>query len=895
MTAVSQVLDDDNVHVQELKRLFLSSNADENQCLSADGLYILCEQLKLSAYAKSITEKNFKERFVSYLPEIIDVSSGTIDPLLKNSLEAARALGFGEGQRLSRYETRLLCENTPELVELSVVDINSLFERADVDHSGHISLQQFLTQYRHQKRLSAEVHFIADSFISSLNLFEALDSTSSGSVDSHDLLEYWNKAGLRVDEGIAVLKEAGQPMGGSINSIFLSGFLERKLSKAISEAPVSVKAAVIALHSCIDNLRCVVREGESRAEHLYKQLQLGNQRRTLLIEELEHNQISIEQGYERRLRETEERYRSRCMQMEDKFRLDKREIQHQVEQLEEELSRLRQVETSTKNKVMLLERQNFRLLEENREQSETLSQMQHLNRQLRLELNKASFGRAVHPRPVEENSQLIMYKQKLEIVVSHNKRLRERIRNLTASQKNSSDREPLTKTWSNAFRNQVMLIHKRRLAKGDTLSEMDSEPESIFVRHRRRRLLKRKERRLRHECVASRLVQNSDETDSSKTHRKGSTSRRFGSELNSIRDEHKKELVAVRQTAAKTLSDALMDQQKQLTLQLARERRNWEVRLLSEKNRLEKSFAEEKLKLVRRLQEDFDFELQRISSIMSRKDSGSACDHYKRQIKILESSLESQKKVYEMRMMELRDRFKYSTRTHSDTFVQQKNATTFLALFEKNRNTSLSPSKVPDTFSSARSCFGAGKGGHTTEHPCHLVASKTTDQCEKCGIAAARLRELYYSVISDQSIAESGIEDLGSSAGSVIDDRAVLRREVQKLKGRLSATKDKLHELRFLFSVPPSPLSTTAAANDGEEASLKSSTFHVEEGSNVNEKLENENVMLEARLLESQHLIRTLVEQYNMQLDETARVGAILRDVYLQSNLTHDVPQRAPN
>lgn len=53
-------------------------------------------------------------------------------------------------------------------------------------------------------------------------------------------------------------QEAGQPAGGIINSIFLSGFLERELSRTISEAPVSVKAAVIALHSCIDNLRYIV-------------------------------------------------------------------------------------------------------------------------------------------------------------------------------------------------------------------------------------------------------------------------------------------------------------------------------------------------------------------------------------------------------------------------------------------------------------------------------------------------------------------------------------------------------------------------------------------------------------------------------------------------------------
>lgn len=63
----------------------------------------------------------------------------------------------------------------------------------------------------------------------------------------------------------------------------------------------------------------------------------------------------------------------------------------------------------------------------------------------------------------------------------------------------------------------------------------------------------------------------------------------------------------------------------------------------------------------------------------------------------------------------------------------------------------------------------------------------------------------------------------------------------------------------------------------------------------MNEKLESENVILEARLLESQHLIKTLVEQYNMQLDETARVGAILRDVYLQTNIPLDVSQTAPS
>uniref|UniRef100_A0A1I7X0Z9 EF-hand domain-containing protein n=1 Tax=Heterorhabditis bacteriophora TaxID=37862 RepID=A0A1I7X0Z9_HETBA len=206
MTSSDHTLDDDNTHVQELKRC---------------GIFNTLFFIKLGVV------------YNSYL------------------------------NRLTRYEARLLCENTPDLDQLSVIDINGLFERADADRTGRISVQQFLAQYRLQKRLSAEVHFIADSYVSSLNLFEALDPTNSGTIDCQDLMEYWSKAGLRIDEGLAVLM-----------------------------APVAVKWI----------LMCTIREVESRAEHLHKQLQIANQRRTLLIEELEHNQLSIEQGYEKRLR-----------------------------------------------------------------------------------------------------------------------------------------------------------------------------------------------------------------------------------------------------------------------------------------------------------------------------------------------------------------------------------------------------------------------------------------------------------------------------------------------------------------------------------------------------------------------------------------------------------------
>lgn len=48
----------------------------------------------------------------------------------------------------------------------------------------------------------------------------------------------------------------------------------------------------------------------------------------------------------------------------------------------------------------------------------------------------------------------------------------------------------------------------------------------------------------------------------------------------------------------------------------------------------------------------------------------------------------------------------------------------------------------------------------------------------------------------------------------------------------------------------------------------------------VVERLESEKLLLESRLSESQALIKNLVEQYKTQLDESQRLGNILKDVH---------------
>lgn len=44
-------------------------------------------------------------------------------------------------------------------------------------------------------------------------------------------------------------------------------------------------------------------------------------------------------------------------------------------------------------------------------------------------------------------------------------------------------------------------------------------------------------------------------------------------------------------------------------------------------------------------------------------------------------------------------------------------------------------------------------------------------RCEKCDITESRLREIYHTLVGDKAVVESGIEDVGSSAGSQTDVR----------------------------------------------------------------------------------------------------------------------------
>lgn len=116
-----------------------------------------------------------------------------------------------------------------------------------------------------------------------------------------------------------------------------------------------------------------------------------------------------------------------------------------------------------------------------------------------------------------------------------------------------------------------------------------------------------------------------------------------------------------------------------------REKKQFDERLGSEKNSMERQFAEEKMKLMNRLQEDFDTELKRIASMVNRPENAATVEQYRRQIKQLESNLEGQKNSYEKRLIELRDKYRNTVRAQTSSYIIDKNTTNFISLIEKYR------------------------------------------------------------------------------------------------------------------------------------------------------------------------------------------------------------------
>uniref|UniRef100_A0A8R1TU56 EF-hand domain-containing protein n=1 Tax=Onchocerca volvulus TaxID=6282 RepID=A0A8R1TU56_ONCVO len=903
----TSVLDDENFHIKELNRIFLSCAKNGATHLDASGLQDLCIQLNLSSFADVILERIlsgctivdftiFKERFLQLLPDIISVT--TIAENLENNAEKNLSkLGIEPHGFLTRCEARILCKNTPELNSLGVFEIDELFDQADTNHMGHITLAQFLTQYYMQKQLSEEVNFITETFVSSVNLFEALDPSNTGTIRCQELLEHWRACGISIEQGLYVLKLFGQPLEGTVNAISLSSNLEQQLGNlaAAPTASIIIRVALLSLHAFIDHIRCSLKEAELRAEHFHKQYQQANQRHVLLIEELEQNQLSVEQAYEQRFRSSDERYRTKISQIEERFSQEKKDLLTELEKAEEELARFRKNESSYRTRLQLLERQCTRITEEAKELSEAMQQLEQMNRHLRSELNKA-----LQPRTMEETQPTMMMRHRVELLIAHNKRLREKIEELISNGKKRNGHlntvEPLYSHWTSMFRLEILALKRRREGKPiDTLSEMESEPESIFMRSRKRRMLKVKERKRRHDRIA-RVIENSSSNEwvanarrdkerasdvgLNKKLKQALMEDQQDSMIEQIKEQHRKEIAALMHSANKTLADALTDQQRQITLRqllfFEKERRQFQIKLVTERNILERKFAEEKMKMIDRLQatfcEEFECELSRLKTVMSPPVSDDsrlfahACEQDNGESSAIDDmksipthgSTQSFSIVKPLKFSVLTEEF----RKNGDSLFNRNNDIDMLNI-EKT-------SPLPKTF-----CKNIW-----------MVHGK----CSHYEMIRIKLKQIHAAVAGDNNIVESGFEDVISSADSTAEEHAHLKNEIKKLSSRLCLAREKITELRAFFAKCSSGcMESFESWRTGRPADncLATGNTYIRrktsrDSTNILwiEQLKAENVLLSARLSESKELVKMLVREYSDQLTRTSRLGRFIRSIY---------------
>ncbi|CAI5456143.1 unnamed protein product [Caenorhabditis angaria] len=756
-------LSDDNPHVKELKRLFISCT-ERNGFLDKNGLGILCNKLSLSEFAPSIIDrvlredesinfKQFKDRFISFLPEIIDLTSGNIDEVLVAAYKTSSALGIKNTQRLTRYDVHAICENTSELDLLTLVEINAILEKST--NPNCVSLVEFIGHFRTRQKMSDEIHFIADSYrLSTINLFEPLDQNHTGEADSSSVIEYLTTAGLKLEEAIGLLKDYGDNNSSMIGLVGFGNYLEAAVSHFLNSSPTSTRAAVFCMKSLIENYRCNVREFEMRCEHMQKQIHIANQRRTMLIEELDQNQQSIEASYNNRIKEMEERCRARIALMEEKFHQERVEMQKEFENIEKDLSIVRHNETSLKNKIQLVERHNKRISLELEEQTEALNNSEKENRTLRASLRKNQQFRAS-----DETAKIMIWKQKVETMVAHNKRLREKLHDMTKYSKNdrASDHESYVQ-WTTPFRSQLLLIRKRRSQKGDTLSEMDSEPESIFYRRRRKRLHKKRDRMRKYETIHNLLKAGKNETEEfsnngfSETGRKSILSPRNRDMLISLKDSDNNSITSDRKLISRAKNDTGA----------------------------------------------FD-ELQHVHE-------------YERKIQLLQSTLITQKNMYEGQILNLSKR--YANR--NDEPATPEPSSRFYSWLDKNRK-----KEGHAVTEVTNSNLGVEKSIlHRQRSSQQQSSSVTYPPCAKCVMMEPKLYELNFLVGGAKSFA---VEDPVPHS-SMSQDKVYLQAECGRLKSRLNMARIKVSEVIAIVQLPTNRNILLTPSSNGEGRPYSSRT-----------------------------------------------------------------------
>ncbi|CAI5771262.1 isoform X2 [Podarcis lilfordi] len=313
-------------------------------------------------------------------------------------------LGVGKNGHLNKQELATVCKNIG-LKEMEKEDLEDLFNQLDSDGDGRVSLKEFqLGLFNHspilcpisstplkprcQRSPSHQIfkdgahRSTTPSFLSgsvALNLFSSIDD-GSGFARPEQVVSIWAQEG--VENCKEILKSLDFNMEERVNLLELSAALDEEITVPKSGLQ---QAAFASYRHELRHLEAQVEQISIERDKAQVELEKVEKRKLQLFEEVDDHNSALEHHNESKMKDLEQDYRGKLSVMKSEAEMEKEQLlqqgNHQKTKLEADIRSLQEEESSLRQKLSLVIKENSRL------QSELVEVVQKLSESEKQVLN----------------------------------------------------------------------------------------------------------------------------------------------------------------------------------------------------------------------------------------------------------------------------------------------------------------------------------------------------------------------------------------------------------------------------------------------------------------------------------------------------------------------------
>nr|XP_034966943.1 ninein-like protein isoform X3 [Zootoca vivipara] len=310
-------------------------------------------------------------------------------------------LGIGKNGHLNKQELATVCKNIG-LKEMEKEDLEDLFNQLDSDGDGRVSLKEFqLGLFNHspilcpisstplkprcQRSPSHQIfkdRSTTPSFLSTsvaLNLFSSIDD-GSGFARPEQVVSIWAQEG--VENCKEILKSLDFNMEERVNLLELSAALDEEITVPKSGLQ---QATFASYRHELRHLEAQVEQISIERDKARVELEKVEKRKLQLFEEVDDHNSALEHHNESKMKDLEQDYRGKLSVMKSEAEMEKEQLlqqgNHQKTKLEADIRSLQEEESSLRQKLSLVIKENSRL------QSELVEVVQKLSESEKQVLN----------------------------------------------------------------------------------------------------------------------------------------------------------------------------------------------------------------------------------------------------------------------------------------------------------------------------------------------------------------------------------------------------------------------------------------------------------------------------------------------------------------------------